>query len=41
MKLHNMPIPLTAEMVDDYLGPTLEAAKYGDLRLVKNIPSRG
>lgn len=41
MKLQNMPVPLTAEMVDDYMGPTLEAAKSGDLRRVKNVPSTG
>ena len=27
MKLENMPVPLTAEMVDDYMGPVLQAAK--------------
>jgi len=36
MKLQNMPIPLTAEMVDDYMGPVLQAARTGDLDLVKN-----
>jgi len=34
MKLQNMPIPLTAEMVDDCMGPVLEAAAQGDLALV-------
>jgi alcohol dehydrogenase class IV len=38
MKLQNMPVPLTAEMVDDYMGPILEAARVGDLDLVKNVP---
>lgn len=37
MKLENMPVPLTAEMVDDYMGPILEAAKSGDLRIIKNV----
>lgn len=37
MKLQNMPVPLTAEMVDDYMGPVLEAAKTGDLSLIKNV----
>ena len=38
MKLQNMPIPLTAEMVDEYMGPILEAAKDGDLSRIKNVP---
>jgi alcohol dehydrogenase len=37
MKLENMPIPLTAEMIDEYMGPILEAAKSGDLSLIKNV----
>jgi len=37
MKLENMPVPLTAEMVDEYMGPILEAARDGDLSLVKNV----
>jgi alcohol dehydrogenase class IV len=36
MKLQNMPVPLTAEMVDEYMGPILEAAKDGDLSRIKN-----
>jgi alcohol dehydrogenase len=38
MKLENMPVPLTAEMVDEYMGPVLEAARDGDLALIKNVP---
>jgi alcohol dehydrogenase len=38
MKLQNMPVPLTAEMVDEYMGPILEAAKVGDLSRIKNVP---
>jgi alcohol dehydrogenase len=38
MKLRNMPIPLTAEMVDKYMGSVLAAACDGDLRAVKNVP---
>ena len=38
MKLENMPVPLTADMVDDYMGPVLEAARYGDLSLIRNVP---
>jgi alcohol dehydrogenase len=37
MKLKNMPIPLDASMVDQYMAPILEAAKTGDLSLIKNI----
>ncbi len=37
MKLENMPVPLTAEMIDDYMGPVLESAKGGDLNLIKNV----
>ena len=37
MKLENMPVPLTAEMVDEYMGPVLQAAKSGDLGLIKNV----
>lgn len=37
MKRENMPIPLTAEMVDDYIGPVLQAARDGDLTLVRNV----
>jgi len=37
MKLQNMPVPLTAEMVDEYLRPVLEAARDGDLTVIKNV----
>lgn len=37
MKLENMPVPLTAEMVDHYMGPVLHAAKTGDLSLIRNV----
>jgi alcohol dehydrogenase len=37
MKLENMPVPLTAEMVDDYMGPVLEAAKTGNLAVIRNV----
>jgi len=30
-KLQNMPVPLTADLVDQYMGPVLEAAWSGDL----------
>lgn len=38
MKLENMPVPLTAEMIDKYMAPVLEAARDGALRHVKNVP---
>lgn len=37
MKLKNMPIPLDASLVDEYMAPILEAAKTGDLSLIKNM----
>jgi alcohol dehydrogenase len=32
-----MPVPLTAEMVDEYMGPVLEAARDGELKVIKNV----
>ena len=37
MKLQNMPVPLTAEMVDEYMRPVLEAARDGDLSRIQNV----
>ncbi|MCD6285115.1 MAG: iron-containing alcohol dehydrogenase [Anaerolineae bacterium] len=37
MKLENMPVPLTADMVDEYMGAVLQAARDGDLSLIKNV----
>ncbi|KPL22075.1 MAG: 3-dehydroquinate synthase [Phycisphaerae bacterium SM1_79] len=37
MKLQNMPVPLTAAMVDEYMGPILEAARDGNLEAIKNV----
>jgi alcohol dehydrogenase class IV len=37
MKLQNMPVPLTAEMIDEYMGPILESARDGDLSRIKNV----
>jgi alcohol dehydrogenase class IV len=37
MKLQNMPVPLTAEMVDQYMGPVLQAAASGDLSVIRNV----
>lgn len=36
-KLENMPIPLTTEMVDEYMGSVLRAAQTGNLSLIKTI----
>jgi len=37
MKLDNMPVPLTAEMVDEFMGPVLQAAATGDLAGIRNV----
>jgi alcohol dehydrogenase len=37
MKLENMPVPLTTEMVEEYMGPVLQAAKTGELDIIKNV----
>jgi alcohol dehydrogenase class IV len=37
MKLKNMPVPLAAETVDDYMGPILDAARTGDFALIRNL----
>ncbi|NLF01401.1 MAG: iron-containing alcohol dehydrogenase [Anaerolineales bacterium] len=37
MKLENMPVPLTAEMVDEYMGSVLLAARDGDLGVIQNV----
>ena len=37
MKLQNMPVPLTAEMVDEYMRPILEAAREGNLSIIRNV----
>ena len=36
-KLENMPVPLTADMVDEYMGSVLRAARDGDLSFIKNV----
>jgi alcohol dehydrogenase len=36
MKLKNMPIPLSAAKVDEYMGPIIRAAVNGDLSMIKN-----
>lgn len=37
MKLQNMPVPLTSEMVDEYMKPVLDAATTGNLSIIKNV----
>lgn len=37
MKLKNMPVPLEASLVDEYMAPILAAAKTGDFSLIKNM----
>jgi len=37
MKLENMPVPLSAETVDEYMAPILRSAQSGDLELIKNM----
>jgi alcohol dehydrogenase len=37
MKLKNMPIPLSAAKVDEYMGPIIRAAVGGDLSIIKDF----
>ncbi len=37
MKLENMPIPMTADMIDEYMGPILQAAATGDVSIIRNM----
>ncbi len=37
MKLQNMPVPLDADLIDEYMAPILIAARDGDLSLIKNL----
>lgn len=36
MKLQNMPVPLTPDMIDEYMGPILEAARDGDISKIRS-----
>jgi alcohol dehydrogenase len=36
-KLKNMPVPLTAGMIDEYMAPILESARTGRLELIRNL----
>jgi len=37
MKLKNMPVPLDAQQIEEYMRPILTAAKYGDFSRIKNM----
>ncbi len=37
MKLRNMPVPLHADLVDQYMGPILEAAWKGEFGKIRNM----
>lgn len=37
MKLENMPVPLTPDMVDEYMRPILEAARDGDVSRIRSV----
>lgn len=37
MKLKNMPVPLNRDMIDEYMGPILQAAVTGDFSMIKNV----
>jgi alcohol dehydrogenase len=37
IKLENMPVPLSAEMIDEYIGPILESARDGDVSKIINV----
>ncbi|MDD3031742.1 MAG: iron-containing alcohol dehydrogenase [Atribacterota bacterium] len=37
MKLKNMPVPLNAGLIDEYMAPVLEAARKGDFSLIKDF----
>ncbi|HNX25827.1 MAG TPA: iron-containing alcohol dehydrogenase [Phycisphaerae bacterium] len=36
-KLQNMPLPMSADMVDEYLGAVLKAAQTGDFSIIKHV----
>jgi hypothetical protein len=37
MKLENMPVPIRAEMVDEYMRPVPQAAASGRLELIRKV----
>jgi alcohol dehydrogenase len=36
-KLENMPVPLSYELVDEYMGSILEAAQRGNPEIIRNL----
>ncbi len=40
VKLENMPVPMSADTVDEYIGSVLQAARDGDLNLVADLSGR-
>ncbi|MCL2320345.1 MAG: iron-containing alcohol dehydrogenase [Treponema sp.] len=40
MKLKNMPVPMNASLVDEYMGPIIRAGVSGDFSLIKMMPSK-
>jgi alcohol dehydrogenase len=36
-KLENMPVPLSSELVDEYMGSIIKAASTGQLSIIKNL----
>ena len=36
-KLENMPVPLSSELVDEYMGSIIKAAATGELKTIKNL----
>lgn len=37
MKLQNMPVPLDAAMIDEYMRPILEGARDGDISVIRSV----
>jgi hypothetical protein len=37
MKLQNMPVPMSTDQVDEYMGSVLEGAMNGDFSKVKSL----
>ncbi len=37
MKLENMPVPLSTDQIDEYMGPVLQAAATGDLSIIRTL----
>lgn len=41
MKLENMLVPLSADMIDEFMRPILVAAKTGDISIIKSVGEKG